>query len=174
MMRSYSFHVPSCCHRSSSAATRFHPNRIIGTILFWYFIVLLFNASFFLLCPFLFIEDGELEGFNPKGVRNEKAEKDSPYEFILKISHSFNTAHYFLGHSFLLSVNSTESEKAFATPTHSVGRRRQLSLELKQVAYSIQCPMSSTSTQHLILAAKLNPHCSSSSSSLVNSNQNAF
>lgn len=47
-------------------------HRELDAILFWYFIVLIFDASFFLLYPLLFDDDGELKDLNPEGLETKK------------------------------------------------------------------------------------------------------
>lgn len=53
-----------CCHSFI--------HRELDAILFWYFIVLIFDASFFLLYPLLFDDDGELKDLNPEGLETKK------------------------------------------------------------------------------------------------------
>lgn len=73
MMRSYFSLVSFCWHSSSSDLTEFHPKKT-QCHSFLCFIVLIFDASFFLLfsIPLLFDEDGELKDLNPEGLETKK------------------------------------------------------------------------------------------------------
>lgn len=81
--------LKQCCHRVSSTENTMP--------LFLCFIVSIFDASFFLLYPLLFDEDGELKDLNPEGLETKKPVGRFPKGTHFKNFTAFQPSSLFVG-----------------------------------------------------------------------------